>query len=140
MAERLQMFIRERDLEFMKFGEARISTQISTRSHTILFPWSGADKLDFGDQITMLIAGDSAMADVDSSHNGDDDSDGESDENSESDDEDEEETRRPDFNRVDVQRWVRNANGVISRKMQERIRADEYTRVSITRSNGHSAL
>ena len=138
MAERLNMFIRVRDLEFLKFGEARMSTQISTRSQTILFPWSGADNLDFGDQITMLITGDSAMADVDSSHNGDDDSDNESDEDSDSDDE--EDTRRPDFNRVDVQRWVRNANGVISRKMQERIRADEYTRVSITRSNGHSAL
>ena len=114
-----------------------MSTQVQTRSNTIIFPWSGADLQDFGDQITMLVTGDSAIADVDSSHNGEDDYDSESESEDGSEDED---PRRPDFNHVEVARWVRNANGVISRKIRERTRQDEYQRVTITSSNGHSAL
>ena len=138
MAERLEDFVKERDLEFLKFGEARMSTQVSTRSNTILFPWSGADFDDFGDQITMLITGDSVVADVDSSHCSDDDSEHGND--LESDDDSDEDPRKPVFNHIDVSRWVRNANGVISRKIREQTRQDEYKRVTFTRSNGPSAL
>ena len=85
----------------------------------------------------MLITGDSAVADVDSSHSSDDE-DGDSDDDSES--EEEEETRRPEFNHLDVAQWVRNANNVISRKIRERNQYDDYRTLPITRSDGHSAL